>query len=90
MPEAFNSCVKNGGRVRTISGPSQKFGIPGGSYLHVCFKDGKMVRGEVKKKEADSERRAGHPRTDAERRERHKARFGSSKLPPRGTGLNRK
>jgi len=34
-------------------------------------------------------RRFGRPRTDAERRRRHKALFGTSKLPPRGTGLKR-
>jgi hypothetical protein len=33
------------------------------------------------------QRRLGKPRTDAERRKRHKARFGTTKLPPRGTGL---
>ena len=33
---------------------------------------------------------AGRPRTDAERRKRHKKRFGTSKLPPRGTGLKDK
>ena len=31
--------------------------------------------------------RAGKPRTDAERRIRHKAKFGTSALPLRGTGL---
>lgn len=34
-------------------------------------------------------RRMGKPRTDAERRKRHKRLFGTSKLPPRGTGLKR-
>lgn len=33
------------------------------------------------------ERRFGNPRTDVERRRKHKARFGTTKLPPRGTGL---
>jgi len=32
-------------------------------------------------------RRFGKPRTDAERKERHFRRFGTRKLPPRGTGL---
>lgn len=32
-------------------------------------------------------RRLGKPRTNAERRKRHKAKYGTSKLPPRGTGL---
>ena len=34
-------------------------------------------------------RRLGHPRTDAERLVRHKSLYGSSKLPPRGTGIRR-
>jgi hypothetical protein len=41
MPKAFESCVKNGGRVRTKQvNPNQ--------YIHVCFKDGKSYAGEVK------------------------------------------
>ena len=36
-----------------------------------------------------SKRRYGRPRTDAERRKRHKALYGTTKLPPRGTGLRR-
>jgi len=40
---------------------------------------------------AAGERRGGNPRTEEERRARHKALYGSkSKLPPRGTGLNKK
>jgi len=35
-------------------------------------------------------RRAGKPRTEAERKARHKKIYGSSKLPPRGTGLRNK
>lgn len=35
-------------------------------------------------------RRGGRPRTDKERRERHKRLFGTEKLPKRGTGLKRK
>ena len=35
-------------------------------------------------------RRAGKPRTDAERKVRHKKLYGSSKLPKRGTGLKKK
>jgi len=33
-----------------------------------------------------SKRRYGKPRTEAERKARHKRLHGSSKLPPRGTG----
>jgi hypothetical protein len=35
-------------------------------------------------------RRMGRPRTEAERRARHKRLYGTSKLPPRGTGLKKK
>ncbi len=38
----------------------------------------------------DGRRRFGRPRTDAERRRRHKRLYGTSKLPPRGTGLRRR
>ena len=33
------------------------------------------------------QRRFGHPRTNAERAVRHKAKYGGGKLPARGTGL---
>jgi len=35
----------------------------------------------------DGKRRFGKPRTDEERRKRHRKMYGTSKLPPRGTGL---
>lgn len=34
-------------------------------------------------------RRYGHPLTDVERKKRHKVRYGTAKLPLRGTGLHR-
>ena len=34
-------------------------------------------------------RRFGKPRSDEERKKRHKFLFGNEKLPPRGTGLAR-
>jgi len=39
--------------------------------------------------QAGKTRRLGKPRTDAERKKRHKSIYGTSKLPPRGTGLSR-
>jgi len=39
MPEAFNSCISNGGRVRTKK-------VKGG-YIHICFLNGKSYAGEV-------------------------------------------
>jgi len=35
-------------------------------------------------------RRKGNPRTEAERKARHKALHGTTKLPPRGTGRKKK
>ena len=34
------------------------------------------------------QRRMGEPRTNAERKKRHQQKYGTSKLPPRGTGLS--
>ncbi len=44
MPQNFNQCVAEGGRVRTIN-PKP------GTYLHVCYPKGggSPVSGEVKK-----------------------------------------
>jgi hypothetical protein len=44
MPEEFEKCVKNGGRVRTKK-------LSGNKYMHVCFLNGKSYAGEVKTKE---------------------------------------
>ncbi len=45
MPEGFDKCVKEGGRVRTMP-------VKGGRYMHVCFdKQGKSHAGEVQQKE---------------------------------------
>jgi hypothetical protein len=51
MSAEFDKCVKNGGKVRTISGPDKQFGVKEGQYLHVCFLNGEMYRGEVKQKQ---------------------------------------
>ena len=45
MPQAFDNCVKNGGKVRTV--------VPkAGTYIHVCYIGGKSYSGEVKKVKA--------------------------------------
>jgi hypothetical protein len=44
MPEAFDRCVKRGGRVRTKK-------LSGGKYMHICFIGGKSYAGEVKTKD---------------------------------------
>lgn len=43
MPQAFDNCVKLGGRVRTKK-------LKGGKYMHICFKGGKSYAGYVKNK----------------------------------------
>jgi hypothetical protein len=37
----------------------------------------------------DSKRRYGKPRTEAQRKARHKSLYGTAKLPKRGTGLKK-
>ena len=46
MPEAFEKCVKDGGRVRTKK-------LSGGRYIKICFKDGKSHAGEVHTKKEE-------------------------------------
>ena len=43
MPKAFNQCVKNGGRVRTLK-------LGGNKYRHVCYLGGKKFLGHIKTK----------------------------------------
>ena len=43
MPQGFDNCVKNGGRVRTMK-------LKGNKYMHICYKDGTSYSGEVKRK----------------------------------------
>ena len=50
MPEAFDNCVSQGGRVRRISGPNKRFGLSKNQYLNICFKEGEMFRGHLKTK----------------------------------------
>ena len=50
MPEAFEKCIANKGRVRRISGPNKQFGLGEGEYINVCFLENEMFRGEVHKK----------------------------------------
>jgi hypothetical protein len=46
MPKDFERCVKEGGRVRTIT-------LPGGKYMHICYdRQGKSHAGEVKVKKS--------------------------------------
>lgn len=43
MPEAFDRCVKEGGKVVTET-------LSGGRYRHVCYKGKKRYEGHVKHK----------------------------------------
>jgi len=55
MPAEFENCVRKGGRVRTISGPSKKFGLSKDQYVRLCFLKGKTYRGEVRTKHLEKE-----------------------------------
>jgi len=50
MPEAFEKCERNGGRIRTVSGPAKDHGLGRNEYVRYCFLAGESYRGEVKKK----------------------------------------
>ncbi|MCX7589703.1 MAG: hypothetical protein N2Z85_02065 [Patescibacteria group bacterium] len=49
MPKPFEDCVKKGGKVRTITSENRKFGLKKDEYMRVCFLNGKMYRGEIRK-----------------------------------------
>lgn len=51
MPEAFEKCRRQGGKMRTISGPNKLAGLEKNQYCHICVLNGKVYRGEVKTKE---------------------------------------
>jgi len=51
MPQDFEKCAREGGRVRTVSGPNKKHGLKAGEYRKYCFKDGKSYAGETETKE---------------------------------------
>ena len=50
MPRAFMRCYKNGGKIRTISGPDKKHGLKAGQYVQYCTLSGWAYRGHVKQK----------------------------------------
>jgi hypothetical protein len=53
MPENFDKCVKNGGDVRTVSGPDKHFDLKEGEYRKVCWKNGEAVWGHKERKKKD-------------------------------------
>ena len=50
MPKQFDKCRKNSkSKIRTITGPSKKWGVPAGKYRHICFlPDGSTSKGYLK------------------------------------------
>ena len=43
MPEGFDRCRRQGGRIRTVK-------LSGNKYVHVCYLKGKSYKGYVKEK----------------------------------------
>ena len=54
MPEDFDKCVRNKGKVRTVSGPNKEHGLKEGQYIHYCVINNESFRGEIKTKERKS------------------------------------
>jgi len=46
MPQAFLDCVRNGGKVRTVK-------LPNDRYYHICILNKKIYKGEIKHKEKE-------------------------------------
>lgn len=59
MPEDFDRCSKNPkSKIRTISGPNKKWGVPSGKYRHICYlPNGKTYKGYLKVKKSTRGRR---------------------------------
>ena len=55
MPADFDRCKKNGGKIRTVSGPSKKPELKSEEYVHFCTLKGKTVMGYVKSKQGSKE-----------------------------------
>jgi len=47
MPAKFDKCVRNKGKVRTITGPDKQFGVGKGQYRHLCLLNGETYLGYV-------------------------------------------
>ena len=52
MPADFERCQRQGGKIRTMSGPNKIIGLEKNQYIHICILKGKVYRGEIKTKEA--------------------------------------
>ena len=78
-----------GGRFHAIEMKAKKYGAR--NPAAVAATAGRKAHGQrqMTKWAVAGKRRKGHPRTNAQRRIRHKRLTGSSKLPRRGTGRGR-
>ena len=54
MPKAFDRCVKAGGKVRTMTGPSGRFNLKTGEYRHICYIGKKTFWGHKKTKSKEN------------------------------------
>lgn len=59
MPANFEKCVREGGRVRTVSGPSEEHGLSKDQYVAYCYKEGHAYRGEVHHKHSKAMKTIG-------------------------------
>lgn len=51
MPADFEACRRQGGKIRTVSGPSEEHGLEADEYVRLCINNGQVqARGEVKTK----------------------------------------
>lgn len=48
MPADFDRCVKNNGRMSTVSGPNKEHGLKAGQYVRYCYDSSGAHRGHVK------------------------------------------
>lgn len=69
----------------------EKPGMPSKQKLAIALETARRSGADIPEKNnsigQEVKRRAGKARTNAERRRRHKKRFGITKLPPKGTRL---
>jgi len=46
---SFDACVRNGGSVRRINGPNDKYNLKEGEFVEVCTRAGEKFRSDVRK-----------------------------------------
>lgn len=51
MPKAFEDSIKQGAKVRRVSGPNKKFGLTKNQFVNIAFLEGKSFVGEKKIKQ---------------------------------------